>query len=149
MTDRDERIQPDVPGDSNGRIQRYPQPGPQPAPVDRPETPPVQRPRRFKVLGIGLALGALFSAWVAVQMTPSNWGIASRAEVWAIVMGGPVVGTSWGMTEFHTSVAVGWLGLPLVPAHPFRPNAATGCLTILGLALWFFAGFATMAVAMS
>ena len=103
--------------------------------------------RRLKVLGIGLLLGAAFSLWVAGPMMPSGMGLADRARVWAFVMGGPVVGTAWGMAEFHPSIGLGWVGLLLALAHPVRPHPATGCLTALGLALWFFAGFLAMMVA--
>jgi hypothetical protein len=104
--------------------------------------------RRIKVLGIGLLLGVAFSLWTAGPLMPSGMGLADRASVWASVMGGPVVGTAWGMAEFHpTFFVLGWLGLPLALAHPVRPQVATACLTIIGLVLWFFAGFLAMIVA--
>jgi hypothetical protein len=103
--------------------------------------------RRLKVLGIGLLLGAAFALWVAGPMMPSGMDLADRALVWAHVMGGPIVGTAWGMAEFHPMIGLGWLGLFLAPAHPVRPHPVMGCLTVLGLALWFFAGFLAMMVA--
>jgi hypothetical protein len=73
--------------------------------------------------------------------------LADRALVWVSVLGGPVVGTAWGMADFHPSISLGWLGLLLIPAHPIRPSGATGCVTVFGLSLWFFAGFFAMMVA--
>jgi hypothetical protein len=103
--------------------------------------------RRIKVLGIGLLLGVAFSLWTAGPVIPPDMGIADRALIWASVMGGPIVGTAWGMAEFHPIIGLGWLGLLLAPAHPIRPHAATGCLTAVGLALWFFSGFLAVLVA--
>jgi hypothetical protein len=99
--------------------------------------------RRFSFLGVGLALGAVFSLWVAGPMMGSGIGSAN----WAIVMGGPIGGTAWGMCEYYPIILVGWLGLLLIPAHPCCPHPATGCVTLLGFALWFFAGFLTLGVA--
>jgi hypothetical protein len=70
-----------------------------------------------------------------------------RALVFASVMGGPIVGTAWGMTDFHPIIHLGWLGLVLIPAHPARPHVATGCTTVVGLVLWFFTGFLSMMMA--
>jgi hypothetical protein len=103
--------------------------------------------RRVKVLGIGLLLGAVFALWMAGPMMPSGMRIPDRLLVWASVMGGPVAGTAWGIAEFHPSIMLGWLGLLLIPAHPMRPCAVTGCVTVVGLSLWFFAGFLAIMVA--
>jgi len=51
------------------------------------------------------------------------------------------------MLEFHPSIGVGWLGLLLIPAHPWHPGAVTACATVLGLSLWLFAGFLAVMVA--
>ena len=62
-------------------------------------------------------------------------------------MSGPIAGTVWEMLEFHPSIGVGWLGLLLIPAHPWHPGAVTACATVLGLSLWLFAGFLAVMVA--
>jgi hypothetical protein len=72
---------------------------------------------------------------------------SARAEVWAAVMGGAFTGTVWGLAAFHAFINVGWLGILLIPAHPFRPGLLTASLTILGFALWFFAGFVSVMAA--
>jgi hypothetical protein len=71
---------------------------------------------------------------------------SDRALVWASVMGGPVVGTAWGLADIPC-IGLGWLGLVLIPAHPLQPSAATGWVTASGLVLWYFAGFLAMMVA--
>jgi hypothetical protein len=103
--------------------------------------------RRFKVLIIGLVLGVFFSLWVAGPMMPSGLPIGQRAWVWLYVMGGPIIGTAWGISDFHLPINLGWLGLMLIPAHPLRPNFGTSCLTLFGLSLWYFAGFLAIMVA--
>src|SRR5579859_7798583 len=92
---------------------------------------------RLTVLGVGLAVGACFALWVAGPMMPSGMRFVDRVLVWASVMSGPVVGTALGMAELCPPIAVGWLGLLLIPAHPARPSVATGCVTVFGLSLWF------------
>jgi hypothetical protein len=74
-------------------------------------------------------------------MISSGLRIADRAELWAVVMGGPIVGTAWGMGEYHPIILVGWLGLLMIPAHPCHPHPVTGGVTLLGFSLWYFAGF--------
>ncbi len=103
--------------------------------------------RKLKVLGIGLLLGGVFALLVAGPMMPTGMRLSDRALVWTSVMSGPIVGTVRSMVEFHPSIGLGWLGLLLMPAHPLRPNAGTGFVTVLGLFLWFFAGFMTVMVA--
>ena len=101
--------------------------------------------RRLRVVGIGLLLGALFALWVAAAGMPPK----GRFQAWACVVGGPVLGTAWGLAEFHTPICLGWLALLLIPAHPIRPSVGTGCLTVFGLVLWFFAGFVAILVAVA
>src|ERR1700719_2122928 len=88
--------------------------------------------RSLPVLGIDIALGAASSLWIAGTLMPAGLGIADRAMTWLIVMGGPIVGTAWGMAEFHPAILLGWLGLLMIPAHPCHPHPATGCVTLLG-----------------
>src|SRR5262245_18441641 len=97
--------------------------------------------RRLKVLGVGLVLGALLALATAGPATPPWYPLSERVKVWAWFMGGPILGTSWGMLEFHLLIGLGWLGLPLIPAHPIRPSMATAWLTAAGLTLWFLSGF--------
>jgi hypothetical protein len=102
---------------------------------------------RLPVLGAGVALGATFALFMAGPMMPSGMRFADRVLVWAFVMGGPIVGTAWGMAAFHPIINLGWLGLFLIPAHPARPCLATGCVTMVGLFVWFFVGFVGVMVA--
>jgi hypothetical protein len=100
---------------------------------------------RLTVLGAGLAVGAGFALFVAGPMMPSGMPWSDRATVWAWVMAGPVAGFAWGLADFIPTVTgLGWLGLLLVPAHPVCPKVATGWVTVVGLSLWFFAGFVAM-----
>ena len=103
--------------------------------------------RRLSVLCGGLAVGALLSLIIAGPLMPSGMGLRARATIWVAVMGGPVWGSTWDISSVLNAVAYGWLGLLLVPAHPMRPHWATGLLTAIGLALWFFVGFITVLVA--
>jgi hypothetical protein len=140
-----ERQAPAAAPDRTG-IAASPQPPP-PRPLrtdDGIQQPGVPVLRRLPVLGSGLALGAAFALFVAGPTMPEGMRLADRVLVWATVMGGPVVGTAWDM---GSGISLGWLGLLLIPAHPVRPSVATGCITLLGLALWFFAGFVTVVVA--
>lgn len=103
--------------------------------------------KRFKVICIGLAGGAVFALWVAAVLMPSGMEFTSRVLVWAAVFGGPVLGTAWETVRYHPVIGLGWLGLLLAPSHPVRPHWATGLMTVAGLVLWFFAGFITVVVA--
>jgi hypothetical protein len=102
--------------------------------------------RRLAVLGPGIVVGAIFALFVAGPMMPSIRA-ADRLLVFTSIMTGPVIGTAWGMAEFHPIISLGWLGLLLMPAHPVRPCIVNGCMTVFGLALWFFSGFLAMMVA--
>jgi hypothetical protein len=61
--------------------------------------------------------------------------------IWAVIMGGPVLDTLKGLTNAPLVTVLGWLGLLLTVAHPARPHWATGLMTVIGILLWFFAGF--------
>jgi hypothetical protein len=98
-------------------------------------------PRRLVVLGIGLALGAAFSTWVAWGQMPSSWGFADRATTWLYVMGGPASGYAQEIGTVCVAIPLGWLGILLIPAHPCRPHPVTAGVTLLGFAMWYFAGF--------
>jgi len=75
--------------------------------------------------------------------------IADWPFVWLWLMGGPIIPTACGITNLFPVINLGWLGLLLIPAHPVRPCKATGCMTLFGLALWFFAGFLALMVVAS
>ena len=118
---------------------------------NHPGSNPIRRiveatPRRLRVLGFGALLGAVFSLWVAVAMAPESWGVSSRSFAWASVMSGPAGLLALKVAPYHPSVSLGWLGLLLILAHPWRPGVVTGVATILGLVLWFFAGFVAFMV---
>ena len=101
--------------------------------------------RRFLVLGVGLAVGAVIALGIAGPLMPEGLGFRDRAIVWAAVMGGPVLGIAWDMT--FAPIRLGLLGGLLIPAHPVWPHWATALLTAVGLILWFFAGFITVMAA--
>jgi hypothetical protein len=103
--------------------------------------------RRLTILGPGLAVGMLFALFVAGSIMPSSIRFVDRIFVFAAIMSGPLIGTAWGIAEFHSAIYLGWLGLVLIPAHPARPCIATACVTVIGLSLWFFAGFLAIMVA--
>ncbi len=73
---------------------------------------------------------------------PSGFDYSGRVLAWAVVMGGPIAGTVFGVAGI--SLLWGWLGALLILTHPIRPSEKTACLTVLGLLLWFSAGFVTM-----
>ncbi len=99
------------------------------------------------MVGVGLAGGALFALWVAVALMPSGMDLGNRSLAWVTVIGGPVVGTTWGMAEHHPVIGFGWLGFLMAFAHPVRPHWVTGVVTVAGLVAWLFAGFVTVIVA--
>jgi hypothetical protein len=80
-------------------------------------------------------------------MMPSDTPLSHRAFAWSSVMGGPILGTAWGMATDYPIIRLGWLGLFLIPAHPVRPQPVMGCVTVIGLVLWFIAGALAMMVA--
>jgi hypothetical protein len=64
-------------------------------------------------------------------------------------MTGPLMGTRYGMLDFHPLIAVGWLGIVLAPVHPIHPNVATAFVTSAGLIIWFFSGMVGFAISVS
>src|SRR5262245_37544379 len=104
--------------------------------------------QRLMVLGSGIVAGGLCLALYSVGGMPSAWTFGQRVEAWALMMTGPVLSVIFGM-EFPPPllgalVLVAWLSLPALFAHPVKPNALTGALTLLALFLWFSAGWLTM-----
>src|SRR5579871_1508662 len=135
MSTPDPRIQPEVSRSRETRIQTAPTLR-LPPDIRRPQ------PQRVSVLGGGLAVGAALAFYHVAFRIPPGWSIADRAVAWAVIMSGPA-----GMAYFRYPLSVepslfqGWLALFLIPAHPIFPNVATACLTIVGLAAWFFTGY--------
>jgi hypothetical protein len=104
-------------------------------------------PQRLRVIGLGIILGAMFALWVAGPFVGSGVSVDERARLWLAVMSGPLIGSWMGLMNYAPPVCAGWLGLFLIAAHPLRPSRLTAFITILGLLVWFFAGFFTVAVA--
>lgn len=103
-------------------------------------------PQRLKVVGYGILTGATFALLVAGLTMPSGMSLWNRAESWIVIMGGPIMSWVWAIRSVPI-IELGWLGMCLIPAHPIRPHWATGLLTLIGLVLWFFAGFITIIAA--
>lgn len=101
--------------------------------------------RRFKVFGIGFAIAAFVAFTLIGAMNDRNLTALDRFELWLAFIAGPIVGTIKGYAEFAHVIALGWLALPLLPAHPSKPAWSTALLTCLGIAIWFYAGFASVA----
>ncbi len=101
---------------------------------------------RFHSLLIGIALGAAFGLVVAGPMMPTGMDCVNRVAVWGTVMSGPVVGTLYGLGGFPTGIMIGWVGALLVPSPVLRPGWFTALAAIVGLGLWFFAGFLTVMI---
>ena len=94
--------------------------------------------RRLKLLGIGYGIGLLFSVFFALGTG------GPFHEAFPMIAGGPVVGSVLGMGQYYPEVSLGWLSLLPMATHPCRPSFATGCVTVVGLLLWFGAGFASL-----
>lgn len=104
--------------------------------------------QRFSILVVGLALGAAFALGVASSVsTTTAIPLVNRVWVWLFIMGGPITGMSWGITQFRPLIHVGWLGMLLIAAHPISPGVATAIATFFGFALWFFAGYYSVMIA--
>ena len=94
--------------------------------------------RRIKVLGIGFGIGLLFSVVLALGAG------GPFHEAFAMIAGGPVVGSALGMGRYYPIISFGWLSLLPMAAHPCRPSVLTGCITVVGLLLWFCTGYVSL-----
>jgi len=107
--------------------------------------------RRLSVLVPSLVLGAAWAGLNALGSMPAGWGVADRLWAWAYMLTGPVFHIILGggpvPDVVGLTVALGWLGLPAMAAHPLRPSVTTGILTALGAFFWFASGIVTMIMA--
>jgi hypothetical protein len=93
--------------------------------------------KRMRILGVAFGIGIFFSLCFASNSSATE----NYLESFSVLAGGPIVPTAWGWTDYHPTFKLGWLGLPLMPAHCIRPSTPTACITIIGTILWFFSGF--------
>jgi hypothetical protein len=103
--------------------------------------------RRSIGVGIGVALGCLFSGCTATTQIHDSTSAGDRLLVFAGMMTGPFCAfVLLGVTDLsHSPIAI-WLALgvfsiPLIVAHPIKPSVVTACISVIGLAFWFWAGF--------
>ena len=103
---------------------------------------------RLKVLVPGAAAGAFCLALFAAQGLPSTWTLPVKVKAWGEMMSGPllaiILGASYSPDAVSVVLALAWLSSPLILAHPIRPGAWTGCLTLFALLWWFLAAWITM-----
>jgi hypothetical protein len=97
-------------------------------------------------IGIGVALGCLFSGCTATTQIPDSAGAGDRLLVFAGMMAGPFCTSVLGITDSsHSPIRIwntlGVLSIPLILAYPVKPTVVTACLSVSGLAFWFWAGF--------
>ena len=97
---------------------------------------------RWAVVLPGIIIGAtLAGVWCAAEVPGP---VRNRAEGFVVVAAGPFAGLFHGAPSCLCPVAL--LALPAMLAHPLRPRPWTGVVTAVGLALWFLAGWAELAV---
>jgi hypothetical protein len=120
---------------------------------DPPYVPKSNRPagiaagRRWVGVGIGLALGCLFSGCTATTQIPDSTGVGDRLLVFAGMLTGPFCAyVLLGATDLSYSPiriwqTLGLFSIPLIAAYPVRPSVVTACVSAIGLAFWFWAGF--------
>lgn len=98
-------------------------------------------------LGIGVALAFLFSGCTATTQIPDSTSVGGRLLVFAGMMAGPFCAyVLLGVTDLsHSPImiwqALGVFSIPLIAAHPIKPGVGTGCISAMGIAFWFWAGF--------
>lgn len=103
--------------------------------------------RRFVGVGIGVVLGCLISGCTAATQIPDSSSAGVRLRVFAGMMTGPFCATILlGRADLSHSPIVLWQALgvfsmPLLAAYPIRPSVATACISAIGLAFWFWAGY--------
>jgi hypothetical protein len=97
--------------------------------------------KRMAVVLPGLALGFTWAAWIAISSCIwHSEDFQSKLTLWSWIISGPAqrlwLGT--GMELCTTGFIL--TNLAAIVAHPLRPNFSTGCITALGLIVWFLAG---------
>ena len=94
-----------------------------------------------------VALGSLFSGCTATSMMPASIGVADRVLVFAAMMAGPFCGhillrtADFSYSPIAIWQTLGFLSIPFIAAHPVKQSMVTACLSVVGLAFWFWAGF--------
>jgi hypothetical protein len=93
-----------------------------------------------------VALGSLFSAWTATSQIPDSINVADRVLVFVAMMAGPFCAPILlGRIDLSPSDLAIWplgvLFLPLMAAYPAKPSLGNACLSLVGLAFWFGAGY--------
>jgi hypothetical protein len=97
---------------------------------------------RLRVIGIGVAIGAVFALAMAFGVTRSGNDLVYFPISWAMIMTGPMSGTAYGAMSMAPMLMIpGWIGVLLIPAHSIKPGPLTAFLTFLGFALWYWSGF--------
>lgn len=89
-------------------------------------------PGRFQVLGTGFVVGAVIAVFLSMGFSAN----------WICIVTGPIAAIEYG---FLDAAIVGLVGALLAIVHPVKPNGPAGCVTAIGVALWFLSGLATMA----
>jgi hypothetical protein len=93
------------------------------------------------------ALGVLFCGCTALTQVPDSTAIVERGVVFAAMMAGPFCAPILaGETDFSFSpIAIwqnlGFLSIALIAAYPVKQSMVTAYVSMVGLALWFWAGF--------
>src|SRR5882724_1801092 len=104
------------------------------------------------VIGTGLALGCLCSAYTAVAGIPASASAGDRLISFVGMMAGPFFAASIDLTHMLNYspiggwVALGFLSAPLIAVHPVKPHGLTACISAFGFLAWFWAGFLTVVV---
>jgi hypothetical protein len=102
--------------------------------------------QRLVSIGIGVALGCLFSGCTATTQVPPSTAAEIRVLAFIGTMAGPFCAyVLLGAVDLQPSPIAIWqmfgiLSIPLIVAHPIRPSVVTGCISAVGLVFWFWAG---------
>jgi hypothetical protein len=100
--------------------------------------------QRLRVLSISTIILSLISFVWTMTSLPFVHSIAERFQAWCIMLGGPFTiayfkSETWaGGPSLCATAAL----LPAILAHPVRPRWWTALITVFGLVLWFYFGFA-------
>jgi hypothetical protein len=98
-------------------------------------------------LGVGAALGCLFSGYTAMAEIPASTSGGDRLLVFAGMNAGPFCAyvllgpVDLDYPPLSIWLALGVLSIPLMAAYLVKPSAITACISAVGLAFWYWAGF--------